>query len=96
MQTFHVNVAELVSEIQHRQRWTAGEITRRNARLNGLPPASPERDQLRQEICIYSALDDELQSLLTLATGQEPGAARQCRSRNPKQHLCNVFPRHSI
>jgi len=67
--SFHVNVAELVEELEARRVRFLSEIARGRERLRVLPYDSRERPFLLQEMSTADAIVAELESLSALITG---------------------------
>jgi hypothetical protein len=68
--SFHVNVEQLLEELEARRVWFLNEIARRRERLCVLPYDSRQRPFLLQEISTADAIAAELESLSSLITGR--------------------------
>jgi hypothetical protein len=68
---FHVNIGELVRELEVRQHLLAGEIGHLRTRLRALPQDTRERPFLIQQITAAGAIAGELESLSNLIIGKE-------------------------
>ena len=70
-QAFHLNIAELLGELENRQQLLTSEISQLRTRLRSLPQDNHERLFLVQEMTRAGASFAELESLCTLITGKK-------------------------